>query len=93
MNFAKLRVNRLKTKNESCMKASAHCEHKLKLQVLKVLKDNVDSVKCSRKNCELLENSNEVKAHLRILERFNFWEITPVEGKYAMAVAFHKKRL
>ena len=28
-----------------------------------------------------------------MLERIDFWEIFPREGKYAMAVEFHKKRM
>jgi hypothetical protein len=31
--------------------------------------------------------------HQHILKRFDFWEVAPEEGKYAVAVAYHRKRI
>ena len=43
---------------------------------------------------ELVEDfdSDVSLVHLALMRRTDFWALAPVEGKYAMAVAYHQKR-
>ena len=59
-----------------------------------MLKLNLDyKVQLRQKHRLLAQNDHQIcKVHMKMMENFDFWQIAPDEGKYAMAVAFHKSR-
>eukprot|EP00347_Sterkiella_histriomuscorum_P020597 403337204 len=72
-------------------------EKYLKWKIISAFYNHVREQENRKKSSRLypiLKKYNSVsKVHLGMLERIDFWEIFPREGKYAMAVEFHKKRM
>ena len=60
--------------------------------VLKGLKQVVIDKELARSTHPLLKKYSIVECHLPIMERQNFWKIAPEEGKYSMAVHYHRLR-
>ena len=61
-------------------------------RLFEILRTNQIERKEQRNNHQLLKKRGILKCHKDILERFDFWQIAPEEGKFAMAAEYHKVR-
>ncbi len=66
-----------------------------KAEIIKAFRLNAFETKQRREKhpmATILKEHGELGCHYPIMSRFDFWEIFPVEGKYAMAVQYESKR-
>ena len=52
-------------------------------------------MRVKRLSCPLFREASKlgINPHNVLMNRFDFWRICPEEGKYGMAVAYHRRRL
>ena len=79
----------MKNETQAYQEASSYYLEKLKERGLRAIYENAKIQKKRRKESRLyplIKKYGVENIHKGLMERFDFWEIFPVEGKYAMAV-------
>ncbi|CDW91805.1 UNKNOWN [Stylonychia lemnae] len=95
--LARKRVIKLKEEDIQYKQAVDIFRRNTLWKVYSALYGNIEEQQNKRKNSRfypMMKKYGSIqKIHLGLMEGIDFWEIFPKEGKYAMAVEFHKKRM